>query len=154
MSRNSSLIRKACWLGFILLIGPAKAETPDFRAYNKSATHYRVTAEHIAIARHIFQTLAARDVDWVVARIVYPVKVSLPETKPKLVSSPNELRKFLVDQFAVGLDRQMLDEIRANPRLFSNYQGVMMGDGAVWFVGSGTEVGKMFILAFGVASQP
>jgi hypothetical protein len=154
MSRNFSFIRNACWLGFILLIGPAKAETPDFRAYNESATHYPVTAEHIAIARHIFQALAARDVDWVVARIVYPVKIHLPGKKPKLVTTPRELRNILTDQFSAGLDRRMLDEILEDPRLFSNYQGVMMGSGAVWFVGSGPEVAKMSILAFGVAYQP
>jgi hypothetical protein len=48
----------------------------------------------------------------------------------------------------VKLDNTMVHKIQnaAKEPLFSNYQGVMLGDGIVWFVG---EPGSMKILAFG-----
>lgn len=144
----------AAWVGLILLTGLCSAEPPEFSAAEGSAENYPVTDKHFLIARSIFQAIEKQDLDWVVARMAYPTKVIIPGKKPKLVSSPDDLRKILEAQFRVGLGRRMLAEIRADPELFSNYQGVMMGRGTVWFVGNGTEVGKMFILSFGVAYQP
>lgn len=154
MSHRYSKIHLATLVGLILLASQACAEPPVFRGDEGSAGQYPVTAEHISIARSIFEAIEARDLGWVVARIAYPVKVNLPGEKPKLVTSPDDLHKILEAQFRAGLGQRMLNEIREDPKLFSNYQGVMMGRGAVWFVGSGTEVEKMFIMAFGVAYQP
>ena len=96
---------------------------------------YQVTASDKAFFKQVQKAVLAEDWEWLSTSIAYPIEVQLKKGTVRL-KTKEELKKSARLIFDEGLKKVVQDQSEAT--LFKNWQGVMIGQGEIWF----SDVGK------------
>jgi hypothetical protein len=116
---------------------------------------YKVSNADTAFLSRVVTAVSSKDTDWIANHMSYPLTVTTKGGK-KLIKEKNAFSAILRDR----LTDKLVAEIVADSKkpLFKNWQGVMAGDGILWFndYQDGTPPSSQYvILAIGnFAYQP
>lgn len=130
--------------GLILLVTTVElvhAETPDYRFNANIDAQSSLAKERIAFARQVYEATQRKDAEWISSRILYPVRTG-HDRDSKVFKSNKSFMPYLAAKFKGGLFEAIYKEI-THPEMFLNYQGVMLGDGVVWFDGDSLATMKI-----------
>jgi hypothetical protein len=91
---------------------------------------YPVTASDKAFFKQVQKAVLAEDWEWLSAAVSYPIDVHLNKSTLRL-KTKDELKK----KASLIFDEHVKKVIRAQSEasLFKNWQGVMLGQGEIWF---------------------
>src|SRR5271170_1867974 len=95
-----------------------------------AADMHPITGADKKFLAEIVEALQSKDSAWIAGHMLYPVSVVV-SNRANIVKSKEE--------FAYILSRELTDSVRAKIAaaaegpLFKNWQGVMVGDGILWF---------------------
>jgi hypothetical protein len=101
-----------------------------FPRFVAAADIYPITAADQKFLAEVVDAIHKKDVVWLAGHMAYPISVTV-SNRTYVVKSQKE--------FAPILSRGLTDRIRtqiadaAKAPLFKNWQGVMVGDGLLWF---------------------
>jgi len=93
------------------------------------------------------EAVASNDKNTVAAMVFYPIEATL-NGKTVIINNEHEFIRLYADIF----DKNLLNKIANSDthNMFSNYQGVMLGDGEAWF---SMENGNIKVVAVGVCRR-
>ena len=133
----------AAWLVLLVAALPIRTKAGDW---------YPITLSDQQFLSEVVDAVTRRDMAWIADHMSYPVSVT----------SNGRRRIVKRKKFTAVLRREFTDDVRgklleaAKQPLFKNWQGVMAGDGILWFSETSVDGGlKHQILALGdFAFQP
>jgi len=133
----------AAWLVLLVAALPIRTKAGDW---------YPITLSDQQFLSEVVDAVTRRDMAWIADHMSYPVSVT----------SNGRRRIVKRKKFTAVLQREFTDDVRARlleaakQPLFKNWQGVMAGDGILWFSEISVDGGlKHQILALGdFAFQP
>lgn len=114
-----------------------------------AADTYPVTDADKKFLADIVGALQKKDTAWIAGHMAYPLSVVV-SNRTHIVKSQEEFAPILGRELTDGI-RTKIIELAKQP-LFKNWQGVMVGDGLVWFADyqrAGDKSGTYGIFAIG-----
>ena len=114
-------LQVAVFVILIAIVTPLLAATPNF--YPISEADKKFLAE-------IADAVQKNDTNWIAEHMVYPLSI-VEDNKKRIVTTREQFMPVISQKFTVELRANIT--AAAKKPLFKNWQGVMVGDGLVWF---------------------
>ncbi len=118
---------------------------------------YIVTDGDRRFLAEVISAVERQDADWIAAHAKLPmVEAGKSGSKRKMIKTKKQLKSLLAGELTPALLKEM--QLAAKEPLFVNYQGVMLGNGILWFsqtYDSDAKLTTNWILSFGnIVCQP
>lgn len=120
----------ALFVLFLALRSPHTAAAEDTGADTNEIFSMTVTDADRQFLGQILHALEKKDMDWIAGRMIYPIWI-YTDGKTQDVTEAEEFAKIARQRLTNGVCARIAEA--AKKPLFKNWQGVMIGNGILWF---------------------
>jgi hypothetical protein len=93
-------------------------------------TYYPITPADKRFLASVVDAIKRKDITWIANHMIYPLSIT-SSNGAQVVTTKEEFQTILSRDFTDSIRAKILDA--AKQSLFKNWQGIMVGDGLIWF---------------------